>query len=137
LAIRRFRVSISTKVSMSEEVCRMTERNQAASRTPEEPPLEPGTTGRYVITLDPEATHRGLDALRRIGLVPDTIFEGAGADVDAAQLADQEATVYYKGSGIVVAGGVSREQLERIRAAAEAADNPVTSVQPEFTYKAI
>ena len=115
----------------------MTERNQGAGPTPEEPPLEPGTTGRYVITFDPEATHQGLDALRRIGVVPDTIFEGAAEDVDAAQLADQEATIHYKGSGIVVAGGVSREQLEHIRAAAEAADNPVTSVQPEYTYRAI
>jgi aryl-alcohol dehydrogenase-like predicted oxidoreductase len=131
------KVSISSKVPVSEEVWRMTERNQGAGRTPEEPPLEPGTTGRYVITFDPEVTQQGLDALRRIGVVPDTIFEGAAEDVDAAQLADQEATIHYQGSGIVVAGGVSREQLEHIRAATEAADNPVTSVQPEYTYRAI
>ena len=115
----------------------MTERNQGAGGTPEERPLEPGTTGRYVITFDPEATQQDLDALRQIGVVPDTIFEGAAEDVDAAQLAEQEATVYYKDLGIVVAGGVSREQLEHIKAAAEAADNPITSVQPEYTYKAI
>src|SRR3712207_9063824 len=86
----------------------MTERNQGAGRTPEEPPLEPGTTGRYVITFDPEVTQQGLDALRRIGVGPDTIFEGAAEDVDAAQLADQEATIHYKGSGIVGAGGGGR-----------------------------
>jgi len=115
----------------------MTERNQGAGGTPEEHSLEPGTTGRYVITLDPEATQQDLDALRRIGVVPDTIFEGAAEDVDGTQLADQEATVYYKDVGIVVAGGASGEQLEHIKAAAEAADNPVTSVRPECTYKAI
>jgi aryl-alcohol dehydrogenase-like predicted oxidoreductase len=131
------RVSISSEVSVSEEVWRMTERNQGVDQTTEEHPHEPGTTGRYVITLDPEVTQQVLDALRRIGVVPDSIFEGAAEDVDAAQLADQEATIYYKGSGIVVAGGVSREKLEHIRAAAEAADNPVASVQPEYTYKAI
>jgi hypothetical protein len=115
----------------------MTERNQGAGRTPEELPLASGTTGRYVITFDPEATHQGLDALRQIGVVPTTVFEGAAEDVDAAQLDDREAIIYYKGLGIVVAGGVSRAQLEHIRAAAEAADNPITSVQPEFTYRAI
>ena len=115
----------------------MTERNQGAGRTPEETPPEPGTTGRYVITFAPEATPQGLDALRRIGVVPDTVSEGAAEGVDAAKLEDQEATIHYRGLGIVVAGGVSGEQLEHIRAAAEAADNPVTSVQPEYTYRAI
>jgi hypothetical protein len=110
----------------------MSDRNQGSDRSPEEPPLEPGTTGRYVITFDPEATQQGLDALRRIGLVPDTVSEGAAENVDAAQLDDQQATIHFNGLGIVVAGGVSKEQLEHIRALAEAADNPISSVQPEF-----
>lgn len=115
----------------------MSDRNQGSDRAPEEPPLEPGTTGRYVITFDPEATQQGLDALRRIGVVPDTVSEGAAENVDAVQLDDQEATIHFKGLGIVVAGGVSGKQLEHIRAASEAADNPVISVRPEFTYRAI
>ena len=115
----------------------MTERTQGADRTPEEPPPEPGTTGRYVITFDPEATQQGLDALRRIGVVPDTVSEGAAESVDAAQLDDQEATIHFKGLGIVVAGGVSGEQFEHIRAASEAADNPIISVQQEYTYRAL
>jgi hypothetical protein len=110
----------------------MSDRNQGSDRAPEEPPLEPGTTGRYVITFDPEATQQGLDALRRIGLVPDTVSEGAAENVDAGQLDDQQATIHFNGLGIVVAGGVSKEQLEHIRALAEAADNPISSVQPEF-----
>jgi len=137
LAIRRSKVSISSKVPVSKEVWRMSDRNEGSDRSPEEPPLEPGTTGRYVITFDPEATQQGLDALRRIGVVPDTVSEGAAENVDAAQLDDQEATIHFKDLGIVVAGDVSEEQLEQIRAASEAADNPVLSVQPEFTYRAI
>jgi hypothetical protein len=134
LAIRRRRVSISSKVSVSKEFWRMAERNQGGDRTPEEPPLEPGTTGRYVITFDPEVTDQALYALGQIGVEPTITFEGAGEEVDAAQLADQEATILYEGSGIVIAGGLSREDLEHIRAAAEAAENPVTSVRPEYTY---
>jgi hypothetical protein len=122
---------------MSKEVWRMSDRNQGSDRSPEEPPLEPGTTGKYVITFAPEATQQALDALRRIGVVPDTVSEGAAENVDAAQLDDQEATIHFKGLGIVVAGGVSGEQLEQIRAVSEAADNPVSSVQPESTYRAI
>jgi hypothetical protein len=137
LAIRRSKVSISSKVPVSKEVWRMSDRNQGSDRSPEEPPLEPGTTGKYVITFAPEATQQGLDALRRIGVVPDTVSEGAAENVDAAQLDDQEATIHFKGLGIVVAGGVSGEQLEQIRAVSEAADNPVSSVQPESTYRAI
>lgn len=115
----------------------MSNRNQGSDRSAEEHPLEPGTTRRYVITFAPEATQQGLDALRRIGVVPDTVSEGAAENVDAAQLDDQEATIHFKDLGIVVAGGVSREKLEHIRAAAEAADNPVTSVRPEYAYRAI
>jgi hypothetical protein len=122
---------------MSKEVWRMSYRNQGSDRSPEEAPLEPGTTGRYVITFDPEATQQGLDALRRIGVVPDTVSEGDAENVDAAQLDDQEATIHFKGLGIVVAGSVSGEQLEQLRAASEAADNPVISVRPESTYRAI
>jgi hypothetical protein len=137
LAIRLSKVSICPTVSMNKEVWPMSDRNQGSDRAPEEPPLEPGTTGRYVITFDPEATQQGLDALRRIGVVPDTVSEGAAENVDAAQLEDQEATIHFKDLGIVVAGGVSGEQLEQIRAVSEAADNPVSSVQPESTYRAI
>ena len=115
----------------------MSDRNQGSDRAPEERALEPGTTGRYVITFDPEATQQGLDALRRIGVVPDTVSDGAAENVDAAQLDDRQATIHFKGLGIVVAGGVSGEQLEHIRAAAEASANPISSVQPEFTYRAI
>lgn len=125
------------KVPLGEEDWRMAERNLGSDRTPKEPPLEPGTTGRYVITFDPNDAQQGLDALRRIGMVPDAISEGAAEDGDAAQLGDQEATIYFKGLGIVVAGGISQQQLEHIRAAVEAADNPLTSVQPEFTYRAV
>lgn len=112
----------------------MTERNQGGDRTPEEPPLEPGTTGRYIVTFDPEVTDQALYALGQIGVEPTITFEGAGEEVDAAQLADQEATIHYEGSGIVIAGAVSPEGFEQLRAAAEAAENPVTSVRPEYTY---
>jgi hypothetical protein len=122
---------------MSEEVWRVSNRNQGSDRSPEEPPLEPGTTGRYVITFDPEATQQGLDGLRRIGMVPDTVSEGGAENVNAAQLDDQEATIHFKGLGIVVAGSVSGEQHEHLKAASEAADNPIISVRPEFTYRAI
>ncbi len=137
MAIRRLKVSIYVKDPLGEEDWRMAERNLGPDGTPKEPPLEPGTTGRYVITFDPESAQQGLDALRRIGVVPDAISEGAAEDVDAARLGDQEATIYFKGLGIVVAGGISQQQLEHIRAAVEAADNPLTSVQPEFTYRAV
>ena len=137
MVIRDPRVSISVKVPLSKEVWQMADQNLGPDQTPEEVPLEPGTTGRYVITFNPDAAQQGLDALRRIGVVPDAISKGAAEEVDAAQLDDQEATIYFKDLGIVVAGGVSGEQLEHIRAAAEAADNPITSVQPEFTYRAI
>lgn len=111
----------------------MAEQNQGPHRIREATPLEPGTTGRYVITFDPDSARQGLDALRRIGVVPDVVFEGAGDDVGAERLDDQEATIYFKGLGIVVAGGISGEQLQHIEAATEAVDNPLTSVQPERT----
>ena len=110
----------------------MSDRNQGSDRSPEEPPLEPGTTGRYVITFDPEATQQGLDALRRIGVVPDTVSDGAAENVDAAQLDDRQATIHFKGLGIVVAGVFRGTSSSIIRAATEAADNPISSVQPEF-----
>jgi hypothetical protein len=137
VAIRRLKVSIYVKDPLGEEDWQMAERNLGPDGTPKEPPLEPGTTGRYVITFDPESAQQGLDALRQMGVVPDALSEGAAEDVDAAQLGDQEATIYFKGLGIVVTGGISRQQLEQIRAAVEAADNPLTSVQPEFTYRAV
>src|SRR5215208_3797591 len=102
----------------------MTKRYEALEEGRECLPPEPGTTGRYVVTLDRTKGQQGLDILREIGVAPNTIVEGAEGDVDAAQLNDQRATIYFKFLGIVVVGCVSREQLEQIRSAA-GANSPV------------
>jgi hypothetical protein len=113
----------------------MTERYEAPEEAQEGDPPEEDTTGRYVITLEPTEAQEGIDVLRQIGIVPNTIFEGAGEDVDAAQLNDPEATIYFKSSGIIILGrGVSPEQLEQIRAAVEA-DTPIESVALEYRYE--
>jgi hypothetical protein len=101
------------------------------------PPEELGTTGRYKVTLKLTETQQGLDILRKIGIVPTHIFEGAGENVSAAQLNDKEATIYFTSLGIVVlGGGVSPQQLEQIRAAT-VANTSIVSVTPEITAKAL
>ena len=112
----------------------MTERYEAPEEAQENLLPKPGTTGRYVVRLEPTKAQQGLDVLRQIGVVPSTIFEGAGEGVDAAQLNDQE-TIYLKDFGHIV-GHLSQEQLEQIRAAAEA-NTAVLSVEPETINQAL
>ena len=115
----------------------MSERNEAPEHAQEGDSPEPGTTGRYVVTLELSEAQQGLDVLQQIGVAPNIILEGASEDVDAAQLSDQEANIYFKDLGIVVVGRrVSQEQLEQIRAAAEA-NTPVMSVEPESINDAL
>ena len=161
----------------------MTERNQGADQTPEEPPFEPGTTGRYVITFDPQATDEALGVLRaRFRVVideetdlggrahprgradhgrprggrpagrpaghprgkpdrrerPDQTFRGAEREVGAAPpLASQRGTIHHRGLGIVVAGGLSPENVEQLRAAIATVDNPLQAIVPERIYYAL
>ncbi len=115
----------------------MSERNEASEQAQEGLPPEAGTTGRYLVTLELTEAQQGLDVLQRIGVMPSIILEDAGEDVNAAQLNEPEATIYFKSLGIVVVGRrVSQEQLEQIRAAAEA-NTPVLSVEPERINEAL
>src|SRR4051812_15777837 len=99
------------------------------NRGPEEV-REPGTTGRYVVTIDPTATQQGLDVLeQQAGVSADAIAEG-GQGITASQLDDPEASVLFPDLGILIAGGLSAEQVGKVRALTEE-DNPILAIEPE------
>ena len=96
---------------------------------------EPGTTGRYVVTIDPTATHQGLDVLgQRVGVRADATAEAG--EVDPEMLANPEASVLFPELGILIAGGLSAEQVEKVQALTEE-DNPILAIEPERSYNAI
>ena len=87
----------------------MTEQDQG-----QEEVREPGTTGRYVITIDPTATHQGLDVLRqRVGVRHDATAEAG--EVDPEMLANHEASVFFPDLGILIAGRLSAERSKKCR----------------------
>ena len=54
----------------------MAEQNQGPGEI-----REPGTTGRYVVTIDPTATQQGLDILgQRVGVRADATSEAGEVD---------------------------------------------------------
>jgi hypothetical protein len=108
----------------------MAEQNQG----PEEV-REPGTTGRYVITIDPTATQQGLDVLeQQAGVHADATAE-SGEEITASQLDDPEVSVFFSDSGILIAGGLSAEQVRKVQALPEE-DNPILAIEPERRYTA-
>jgi hypothetical protein len=109
----------------------MAEQNQG----PEEV-REPGTTGRYVVTIDPTATRHGLDILgQRVGVSADATVEG-DEGITASQLNDPEVSVFFPDLGIFIAGELSAEQVRKVRALTEE-DNPILAIEPERTYNAL
>ncbi len=103
----------------------MPEQNQG----PEEV-REPGTTGRYVVTIDPTATQQGIDVLgQRVGVGADATVEG-DEGITASQLDDPEVSVFFPDLGILIAGGLSAEQVRKVQALTEE-DNPILAIEPE------
>lgn len=103
---------------------------------PDEAPAEPGTTGRYVVTIDPTATRRGLDVLdQKAGVSADAIAEGAEG-IAASQLDNPEVSVLFPDLGILIAGGLSPQQVSIVRALTEE-DNPILAIEPERVYGAL
>ena len=86
----------------------MTEQNQGPEQVPNEFPLGPGTTGRYVIVTAPaqriEQAEQGLTTLRDVaGVSPDETSEAG--EVDPEALTNTEASVFFPDLGILIAGG--------------------------------
>ncbi len=109
----------------------MSEQNQGQ----EEEVREPGTTGRYVVTIDPTAVHQGLDVLgQRVGVRAGATAEAG--EVDPEVLTNTEASVFFPDLGILIAGGLSAEQVEKVQALTEE-DNPILAIEPERSYNAL
>ncbi len=118
----------------------MAEQNQSPDQVPEEFPLGPGTTGRYVIVTAPaqriEDAEQGLTTLSNVaGVSPDEASEAG--EVDPEVLTDPQASVNFPDLGILVAGGVDRERADRIAEAVDDPGNPLQSVVEERTYRAL
>jgi len=96
---------------------------------------EPGTTERYVVTIDPTATQQGLDVLgQRGGVSADATVEGEEG-VTASQLDDPEISVFFADLGILIVGGLSAEQVRKVQALTEE-DSPILAIEPERVYSA-
>jgi hypothetical protein len=96
---------------------------------------EPGTTGRYVVTIDPTATQQGLDVLeQQAGVRTDATAETG--EVDPEVLTNPEASILFPDLGILIAGGLSAEQVRKVQALTEE-DNPILAVEPERRYDAL
>lgn len=109
----------------------MAEQDQA----PEEI-RELGTTGRYVVTIDPAATQQGLDVLeQQAGVSADATAEG-DKGMTASKLDDPETSVLFTDLGILIAGGLSAEQVKKVQALTEE-DNPILAIEPERRYNAL
>ncbi len=101
-----------------------------------EGPAEPGTTGRYVVTIDPAATQRGLEVLdQQAGVSADATAEGAEG-LDASKLDDPRVSVLFPDLGILIAGGLSAQQVSKVQALTEE-DNPILAIEPERVYDAL
>ncbi len=97
---------------------------------------EAGTTGRYVVTIDPTATQQGLDVLeQQAGVSTDATAEG-DEGITASQLDDPEASVLFPDLGILIAGGLSAEQVKKVQTLTEE-DNPILAIEPERRYNAL
>lgn len=91
---------------------------------------EPGTTGRYVVTIDPTATQQGLDVLeQQAGVSANAIGQG-DQGITASQLDDPEASVLFPDLGILIAGGLSAEQVGKVQSLTKE-DNPILAIEPE------
>lgn len=118
----------------------MAEQNQGPDQVPEEFPLGPGTTGRYVIVTAPaqrvEDAEQGLTTLSSVANVsPDEVSEAGEVDTEA--LTNPEASVDFPDLGILVAGGVDREQADQIATAVDDPGNPLQAIVPERRYHAL
>lgn len=101
-----------------------------------EGPAEPGTTGRYVVTIDPTATQRGLDVLnQQAGVSADAIAEGVEG-IAASQLDNPEVSILFPDLGILIAGGLSAQQVSKIQSLVEES-NPILAIEPERVYGAL
>ncbi len=114
--------------------------NQGTDQGPEEFPLGPGTTGRYVVVTAPaqriEDAEQGLTTLSDVaGVSPDAASDAG--EVDPEVLTNPEASVDFPDLGILVAGGVDRERADRIAAAVDDPENPLQAVVPERIYRAL
>ena len=91
---------------------------------------EPGTTGRYVVTIDLTATQQGLDVLeQQAGVSVDATADGDQGTI-ASQVNDPEASILFPDLGILIAGGLSAEQVRKLQALTEE-DNPILAIEPE------
>ena len=118
----------------------MTEQNQGPDQVPEEFPLGPGTTGRYVIVTAPaprvEDAEQGLTTLSSVaGVSPDETSEAG--EVDPEALTNPEASVDFPDLGLLVAGGVDQERADHIAAAVDDPENPLQAIVPERIYRAL
>jgi subtilisin len=118
----------------------MTEHNQGPDQVPEEFPLGPGTTGRFVIVTAPagqiEAADQGLTTLSDVaGVSPDEASEAG--EVDPEVLDDTEASVNFPDLGILVTRAIDPERADRIRAAVDDPENPLGAIVPERRYRAL
>src|SRR5215210_80160 len=94
---------------------------------------EPGTTDRYVITIDPTATQQGLDVLDQQAEVHADATSETGEGITASQLDDPQVSVFFPDLGILIAGGLSAEQVRKVQALTEE-DNPILAIEPERRY---
>jgi hypothetical protein len=56
--------------------------------------------------------------------------------VDPEALTNPEASVFFPDLGILIAGGLSAEQVEKVQALTEE-DNPILAIEPERSYNAL
>jgi subtilisin family serine protease len=115
----------------------MTEQNQGPEQVPNEFPLGPGTTGRYLIVTAPaqriEEAEQGLATLSdAAGVSPDETSEAG--EVDPEALTNPEASVDFPDLGILIAGAVDRERADQIATAVNDPANPLQAIVPERTY---
>jgi hypothetical protein len=102
----------------------MAEQNQEPEKVG-----EPGTTGRYVVTIDTASTQQGLDILaQQAGVRADEVSEGG--EVDPKALTNPEVSVLFPDLGILIAGGLSGEQVSKVQALTKE-DNPIQAIEPE------
>src|SRR5919107_1728225 len=111
----------------------MSEQNQGPDQVPEEFPLGPGTTGRYVIVTAPaqrveQDAQQGLTTLSSVANVsPDAVSEAGEVDTEA--LTNPEASVDFPDLGILVAGGGDRAAVQNLLEKLAAADLPLLAAE--------
>ncbi len=117
----------------------MSEQNQGPDQVPESF-LGPGTTGRVLVVTAPAqrigAADQGVTTLSNVaGVSPDETSEAG--EVDTEVLTNPQASVNFPDLGILVAGGLDREQADRIAAAVDNPENPLQAIVPERRYRAL